>query len=175
MPVNNQTCYAFIQLPDTFEWTVCGLLTVKEVAPNAYQGVFQYGRSYLARQNAPSLDPYNLPLTDRPKAFTKLKGIPGALRDASPDAWGRRVIQAKLSLPEADLSEIDYLRTDNKRQHKSDSVSDGGLGIQLIHGCRCARYLSIQSLKCAGIHQGHGYTSRHQYTNIGWINLELDD
>jgi serine/threonine-protein kinase HipA len=109
MPVNNQTCYAFIQLPGTFEWTVCGLLTVKEVAPNAYQGVFQYGRSYLARQNAPSLDPYNLPLTDRPKAFTKLKGIPGALRDASPDAWGRRVIQAKLSLPEADLSETDYL------------------------------------------------------------------
>ncbi len=109
MPAKDQTCCAFIQLPDTFEWTVCGVLTVNEAGPNAYRGVFQYGRSYLARQNAPSLDPYNLPLSDRPQEFTKLKGIPGALRDASPDAWGRRVIQAKLSLPEADISEIDYL------------------------------------------------------------------
>ncbi|NDH33398.1 MAG: hypothetical protein EBX68_10200, partial [Betaproteobacteria bacterium] len=109
MPDKDQTCYAFIQLPGTFEWTVCGVLTVSEVGPSAYRGVFQYGRSYLARQNAPSLDPYNLPLSDRPQQFTKLKGIPGALRDASPDAWGRRVIQAKLSLPEADISEIDYL------------------------------------------------------------------
>ncbi|NCV32748.1 MAG: type II toxin-antitoxin system HipA family toxin, partial [Betaproteobacteria bacterium] len=99
MPDKDQTCYAFIQLPGTFEWTVCGVLTVSEVGPSAYRGVFQYGRSYLARQNAPSLDPYNLPLSDRPQQFTKLKGIPGALRDASPDAWGRRVIQAKLSLP----------------------------------------------------------------------------
>ncbi len=109
MPARDQTCYAFIQLPGTFEWVVCGVLTVSEVGPGAWRGIFQYGRSYLARRNAPSLDPYNLPLSDRPQEFTKLKGIPGALRDASPDAWGRRVIQAKLGLPEADVSEVDYL------------------------------------------------------------------
>ena len=109
MPAKDQTCYAFIQRPGTFEWTVCGVLNVSEVGANAYRGVFQYGRSYLALQNAPSLDPYHLPLSERPQAFTKLKGIPGALRDASPDAWGRRVIQAKLRLPDADISEIDYL------------------------------------------------------------------
>lgn len=109
MPAKEQTCYAFTQLPGTFEWVVCGVLSVSEVGQNAYRGIFQYGRSYLARQNAPSLDPYNLPLSDRPQEFTKLKGIPGALRDASPDAWGRRVIQAKLGLPEADLCEVDYL------------------------------------------------------------------
>jgi len=105
----DQTCYTFIQLPGTFDWTVCGVLTVSEAGPNAYRGVFQYGRSYLGRHNAPSLDPYNLPLSDQPQAFTKLKGIPGALRDASPDAWGRRVIEAKLSLPQLDISEMDYL------------------------------------------------------------------
>lgn len=109
MPAKDQTCYAFIQLPGTFDWVVCGVLAVSEVGQHAYRGIFQYGRSYLARPNAPSLDPYNLPLSDRPQAFTKLKGIPGALRDASPDAWGRRVIQAKLGLPEADVSEVDYL------------------------------------------------------------------
>ena len=109
MPAKNQTCYAFIQLPGSFEWVICGVLNVNDVGQNAYRGIFQYGRSYLARQNVPSLDPYNLPLSDRPQEFTKLRGIPGALRDASPDAWGRRVIQAKLGLQEADLSEVDYL------------------------------------------------------------------
>lgn len=108
---NNQTqsCYTFIQLPDTFEWTVCGVLRVSTVTPNRYQGVFQYGRSYLERHNAVSLDPFNLPLSDQPREITKLKGIPGVLRDASADAWGRRVIQAKLGLPEAEISELDYL------------------------------------------------------------------
>ncbi|WP_427914115.1 type II toxin-antitoxin system HipA family toxin [Ramlibacter sp. MMS24-I3-19] len=109
MPAKEQTCYAFIQLPGTFEWVPCGVLAVSEVGRDSYRGVFRYGRTYLDRKDAPSLDPYNLPLSGRPQEFTKLKGIPGALRDASPDAWGRRVIQAKLALPEADVSEIDYL------------------------------------------------------------------
>jgi len=109
MPAKDQTCYAFIQLPGTFEWVPCGVLAVSEIGQNTYRGVFRYGRTYLDRKDAPSLDPYNLQLIGRPQEFTKLKGIPGALRDASPDAWGRRVIQAKLGLPEADVSEIDYL------------------------------------------------------------------
>jgi serine/threonine-protein kinase HipA len=56
-----------------------------------------------------ALDRFHLPLTGRPLKFTKLKGIPGAVRDASPDAWGRRVIQARLQRPEADIPEMEYL------------------------------------------------------------------
>ena len=41
--------------------------------------------------------------------FTKLKGIPGAVRDAGPDAWGRCVIEHKLQRSPSDLEEIDYL------------------------------------------------------------------
>ena len=41
--------------------------------------------------------------------FTQLGGIPGALRDAAPDAWGRRVIEHKLERGPADLEEVDYL------------------------------------------------------------------
>lgn len=109
MPAADSSCYAFIQLPGTFEWVICGSLRVREVGQNSYVGTFQYGRSYRDRRNAIALDPFHLPLSARPQEFTKLKGIPGALRDASPDAWGRRVIQAKLGLPEAEVSEIDYL------------------------------------------------------------------
>ena len=36
MPAKDQTCYAFIQLPGTFEWVVCGVLTVSEVGQDEH-------------------------------------------------------------------------------------------------------------------------------------------
>ncbi len=104
-----QSCYVYIQLPGSFEWVPCASLKVREVTSGAFRGVFTYGRRYLERQNVTPLDQYRLPLSERPLEFTKLKGIPGALRDASPDAWGRRVIQAKLGRPAEDISEMEYL------------------------------------------------------------------
>ena len=102
-------CYVYTQLPGTFEWVPCASLKVREMGAGAFQGTFTYGKRYLARKNVVALDPYHLKLTDKPLLFTKLKGIPGALRDTSPDAWGRRVIQARLEREEAALSEMDYL------------------------------------------------------------------
>jgi serine/threonine-protein kinase HipA len=109
MATRPTTCYVFIQLPGSMETVPCASLTVRQLAAAAYEGVFTYGRRYLERSNAISPDPYHLPLTPRPMSFTKLLGIPGAVRDASPDAWGRRVIEAKLGRPAADMSEIEYL------------------------------------------------------------------
>ena len=57
--------------------------------------------------HAVALDPYRLPLDKIVHEFTQLKGVPGALRDASPDAWGRRVIEHKLERAAGDLHEID--------------------------------------------------------------------
>jgi serine/threonine-protein kinase HipA len=102
-------CYVYIQLPGTFDWVPCASLQVNEVGPGAYEGTFTYGRKYLARENVIALDEFHLPLTERPHRITKLKGIPGAVRDASADAWGRRVIEAKLHRPAKDIDEIDYL------------------------------------------------------------------
>jgi serine/threonine-protein kinase HipA len=102
-------CYVYAQLPGSFEWVPCASLKVKELGAGAFQGTFTYGKRYLARQNVVELDPYHLKLTDKPMQFTKLRGIPGALRDASPDAWGRRVIQARLEREEAEISEMEYL------------------------------------------------------------------
>jgi len=48
-----------------------------------------------------------LPLAPRRTQTVKLKGIFGALRDASPDAWGRRIIEKHTG--RADLTEVDYL------------------------------------------------------------------
>ncbi|AMN45743.1 serine/threonine-protein kinase HipA [Steroidobacter denitrificans] len=109
MAVQEEFCYVYVQLPGTFEWVPCASLKIREVGAGAFQGTFTYGKRYLERPNVIALDPYHLSLSAKPLYFTKLKGIPGALRDASPDAWGRRVIQARLARPEADITEMEYL------------------------------------------------------------------
>ena len=109
MAADEQFCYVYIQLPGTLETVPCASLRVRSVGAGAYEGTFAYGKKYLQRQNVVALDPFHLPLSARPQKFTKLKGIPGAVRDASPDAWGRRVIQAKLQRPEVDIQEVEYL------------------------------------------------------------------
>lgn len=63
---------------------------MQEVAAGFFEGTFTYGRRYLEQPNVVELDPYHLKLTYNPLKFTMLKGIPGALRDTSPDAWGRK-------------------------------------------------------------------------------------
>jgi serine/threonine-protein kinase HipA len=66
-----------------------------------------YGRSYLARANAVPIDPIELGLSDKTYSTTRLKGVFGSLRDASPDYWGRRVIEKHSGRTE--LGEMDYL------------------------------------------------------------------
>lgn len=109
MATGEQSCYVYIQLPGTLETVPCASLKVRSVGAGAHEGTFTYGRRYLERSDVVPLDPFHLPLTTRPRRFTKLKGLPGAVRDASPDAWGRRVIQAKLAQPEASIPEMAYL------------------------------------------------------------------
>jgi serine/threonine-protein kinase HipA len=109
MANDEQACYVYIQLPGTMETVPCASLKVRSVGAGAFEGTFTYGKRYLTRPEVVALDPFHLPLSTRPRRFTKLKGIPGAVRDASPDAWGRRVIQAKLQRPEADIQELEYL------------------------------------------------------------------
>lgn len=109
MANDEQACYVYIQLPGTMETVPCASLKVRTVGAGAFEGTLTYGKRYLARPEVVALDPFHLPLSTRPQKFTKLKGIPGAVRDASPDAWGRRVIQAKLQRPEADIQEVEYL------------------------------------------------------------------
>ena len=101
--------YVYIQLPGTLTTVPAALLKVEQLRDGTHVGRFRYGDRYLARPDAVEFDPFELPLGKDVYEFTKLKGIPGAVRDASPDAWGRRVIEYRLDRSPADLSEIDYL------------------------------------------------------------------
>ena len=70
-------------------------------------GRLVYGRRYLERRDAVPFDPLELPLTSATFETRGLGGVFGALRDAAPDHWGRRVIQRHVA--SVDLPEIDYL------------------------------------------------------------------
>jgi serine/threonine-protein kinase HipA len=91
--------YIWIWLPGEYEPVVCGKL---EADHNIYS--FVYGRSYLERSNAIALDPFELPLQEGifSPSFGETHSV---IRDAAPDAWGRRVLIYKsggLALTEID-------------------------------------------------------------------------
>lgn len=107
---SEREAYVYIQLPGSLETVPAALLKVQTLPDGTQVGRFRYGDRYLERKDAVALDPFQLPLAKQVFAFTQLKGVPGAVRDAGPDAWGRRVIEHKLERSAADLQEIDYLQ-----------------------------------------------------------------
>lgn len=95
--------YVWIWLPGATEPVVAGLLTKQ-----GGQLAFNYGRSYLARQDAIPIYARELPL--RPGVLPLLPGLsmPSCIRDASPDAWGRRVlINRKLGVKGVDAAQVE--------------------------------------------------------------------
>jgi len=97
------SCFVYVTLPGAtapvtaarFELTSNGL------------GRLVYGKSYLARADAVPLEPLELPLTERVFETARPGGLFGCLRDSSPDAWGRRVIERHVG--KSPLTELDFL------------------------------------------------------------------
>lgn len=78
--------YVWTWLNQRIDPVVAGVITRQE-----RRHFFTYGRSYLAREDAVPLAP-ELPLQSG--VIEPQHNMAGALRDASPDSWGRRVIDA---------------------------------------------------------------------------------
>ncbi len=68
---------------------------------------FNYGRSFLTRADAMALSPFELPLKTGTFSPAGLHEMPSCLRDASPDAWGRRLLDYQF--PTLNPNELDYL------------------------------------------------------------------
>jgi len=100
-------CYVYITLPGETSFITAAKFALSRNRRGVSAGRLVYGRSYLARENALPIDPIELQLSDRTYSTTRLKGVFGALRDASPDHWGRRVIEKRSG--KAELGEMDYL------------------------------------------------------------------
>jgi serine/threonine-protein kinase HipA len=93
--------FVWIWLPDETEAVLCGKLQQSKEELHFY-----YGKSYLLNPHAISLDTRELPLENslfRPR-FGEMHSV---IRDASPDAWGRRVLLYRLN--QRTVTELDYL------------------------------------------------------------------
>ena len=100
-------CFVYITLPGETEFVTAGRYQRTINRTGVAAGRFVYGKSYLARDNAVPIDPLELKLGTKTYETRLLKGVFGALRDASPDYWGRRVIERHFGSPGPD--ELDYL------------------------------------------------------------------
>jgi serine/threonine-protein kinase HipA len=106
--------FVWIWLPDETEPVVAGRLEAEDS-----NILFNYGKSYLERigDSKPSIAIYEPELPLQTGALPLPEGLtmPGCIRDAAPDAWGRRVIINKMlglkgtDTDTAELDELTYL------------------------------------------------------------------
>ena len=100
-------CFVYITLPGAREAITAGKFVLSETPTGDPIGQFVYGRSYVANRDAVEIDPVELKLSDQTYDTVRLNGVFGAIRDAGPDYWGRRVIEKHAGITR--LGEIDYL------------------------------------------------------------------
>jgi serine/threonine-protein kinase HipA len=100
-------CFVYITLPGARAAVTAGRFALEQTPGGEALGRFVYGRSYLANPDAVEIDPIELKLSDQTYETVRLNGVFGALRDAGPDYWGRRVIEKHAGIPK--LGELDYL------------------------------------------------------------------
>jgi serine/threonine-protein kinase HipA len=100
-------CFVYITLPGATSATTAGRFVLEKNQRGDPLGRFVYGRSYLNNPDAVPIDPVELLLSEKTYETVQLNGIFGALRDAGPDFWGRRVIEKHAG--KAQLGELDYL------------------------------------------------------------------
>jgi len=100
-------CFVYITLPGSISAVTAGRFVLETTRTGDPLGRFVYGRSYLQNPKAVPIDPVELILATRTFETARLQGIFGALRDAGPDYWGRRVIEKHAVRTQ--LGEMDYL------------------------------------------------------------------
>lgn len=98
-----EEAYVWVWLPGEIEPVVAG-----RVARDGKNLVFNYGKSYLERHNKLPIYTPELPLQSGVLPLLAGLQMPSCLRDASPDAWGRRVLMHKQAL-DKNAGELDEL------------------------------------------------------------------
>jgi serine/threonine-protein kinase HipA len=111
----NRTKGLFVFVNLNGEFVPAGQLHLEEEGSRLIASSFAYGLRYLDRSNAQEVDPVALSLKNKSEIKGKRLVPPngleafGGIRDAAPDSWGRRVIEARLKVPANTLPESTYL------------------------------------------------------------------
>jgi serine/threonine-protein kinase HipA len=100
-------CFVYITLPGETSAVTAGKFVLGKNARGDALGQFVYRGKYLDDPQAVEIDPVELRLSKKTYETALLNGVFGALRDAGPDYWGRRVIEKHAG--KAQLGELDYL------------------------------------------------------------------
>jgi len=100
-------CFVYITLPGETSAVTAGKFVLGKNARGDALGQFVYRGKYLDDPRAVEIDPVELKLSKRTYETALLGGVFGALRDAGPDYWGRRVIEKHAG--RAQFGELDYL------------------------------------------------------------------
>jgi serine/threonine-protein kinase HipA len=104
---SERECYVYIVPPGATKFVTAGRFEVSRTPDGDSVGRFLYGRRYLERRDAVELDPVVLRLRRGQYETARMDGFFGAIRDAMPDYWGRRVIERNTG--HTQLEEFDYL------------------------------------------------------------------
>ncbi len=107
--MRTRTTFIYVYLDDGP--APAGRLDMIEDGRNSH-AIFQYGSRYVRRQNRIPVDPAALPLPDADTASQSFRSAEGialfnGIRDASPDGWGRYLLQKAAGSDH--LDEFDYL------------------------------------------------------------------
>lgn len=104
------SAFVWIWLPDGIEPVVCGRIDLSDGLNR-----FVYARSYLARPDTIPVWLPELPLVNKVIVPEAPHLIAGALRDAAPDQWGRRVVLNRhfnrrgVGVDTGEMDELNYL------------------------------------------------------------------
>lgn len=102
-------CFVYITLPGRTEAVTAGKYLIETDRGGTSIGKFVYARSYMELgQECVELDPVELRLKPGTFRTAKLRGNFGALRDSTPDFWGRKLIEKRPGLA-APATELDYM------------------------------------------------------------------
>ena len=104
--MRNREAYVFVHLNG--EFVPAGLLTFLSAGHDS-KSLFSYGLRYMQRPDAFALDPERLPLMKGAIETRANEVLFGAFCDASPDAWGKHVLDTAAMEMGRTLSEFDYL------------------------------------------------------------------
>lgn len=135
--------FVFAHLPGS-GFVPAGRLELTETSIAVDASNFAYGSRYLERATAIEVDPVSLSMKDRAalrhQVLYPANGLAlfGGIRDAAPDAWGRRVIEARRKVPANSLPESIYLlEAGSDRVGALDireSLADmGRAGVAVVH------------------------------------------
>ncbi len=144
MMTSEHECYVYVVPPGETTFVTAGRFRLQETREGAAVGEFIYGRSYRERADAVELDPVELRLQPGKFETAKMGGFFGAIRDAMPDSWGRKVIERYTKGP---LADIDYLM--RAPDDRAGALGFGNNAEPPFPENKFNRTLDLERLQCA--------------------------